>query len=221
MYDWRQMTPAARAEVLHLRKQCGQPWHGPPHGLETHWFHIAAACYEHQPILGVSPARMAAFEKELLRTLAPLSEEVSAWCVLPNHYHVLLQCISLPAVRKALGALHGRTSHDWNVEDGARGRTCWHRCLPKPVKSESHRWATLNYIHHNPIHHHYARCWQEWPFSSAGQYLEAMGRAFAAKTWKAYPLLGYGKGWDEPEYRLQPEVLSGLQPAVSQDRERR
>jgi len=199
MYNWREMTPAMRTEVLSLRKQHGQPWHGPPHGLEKHWHHISGACYEHQAILGTAPERMAVFEKELLCTLAPVSEGVSAWCVLPNHYHLLCQCINLPAVRKALGTLHGRVSHDWNVTDATLGRTCWHRCLPKPVKSESHRWATLNYIHHNPVHHGYVKHWQEWPFSSAGQYLEAVGRDIAEKMWKDHPLLNFGKGWDDPE----------------------
>jgi len=199
MYNWRHMNEAQRAETLRVRKQLGRPWHGPPHGFEKHWRHLSAACYEHRPILGASAERLEAFEKDLLCALAPVSEGVSAWCVLPNHYHLLLQCMNLAAVRKALGALHGRTSHDWNAEDHAHGRTCWHRCLPKPVKSESHRWATLNYIHHNPVHHGYAQRWQEWPFSSAGQYLEAVGREFAEKMWKEYPLLDYGRGWDDAD----------------------
>jgi len=198
MYHWRQMTEAQRAEALGLRKQNGQPWHGPPHGLEKHWHHVSAACYEHRPILGESPERMAAFEKELLCALAPVSEGVSAWCVLPNHYHVLLQCVNLPAVRRALGALHGRTSHDWNAVDGLPGRKCWHRCLPKALKNESHRWATLNYIHNNPVHHHYAKHWQDWPFSSAVQYLDAVGRQFAERMWKKHPIFKMGEGWDEP-----------------------
>jgi putative transposase len=199
MYNWRHMTEAQRSEALRLRQQAGQPWHGPPHGLEEYWHHISAAGYEHQPILGASLERMAVFEKDLLCALAPVSEGVTAWCVLPNHYHVLVQCMNLPAVRHALGTLHGRTSHDWNVEDRSLGRKCWHRCLPKSVKSESHRWATLNYIHHNPVHHGYAKRWQEWPFSSAGQYLDAVGRAFAEQTWKEHPLFEMGAGWDEPE----------------------
>ena len=199
MYNWRQMTEAQRAATLRLRKQLGQPWHGPPHGFEKRWHHVSAACYDHCPIIGVTPERLAAFEKDLLCALAPVSEGVSAWCVLPNHYHLLLQCMNLPAVRKALGALHGRTSHEWNATDGAGGRTCWHRCLPKPVKSESHRWATLNYIHHNPVHHGYVKRWQEWPFSSAEQYLETVGREFAERIWSEHPLFDYGKGWDKPE----------------------
>ncbi len=199
MYHWRQMTELQRAEALRLRQQCGLPWHGPPHGMERHWYHMSAACYEHRPILGSSIQRMAGFERNLLAALAPVSEALSAWCILPNHYHFLIQCMNLPSVRKALGALHGRTSHDWNEEDGLRGRTCWHRCLPKPVKSDAHRWATLNYIHHNPVRHGYVTQWQTWPFSSAAQYLEFVGREFAERMWREYPLLDYGKGWDDPE----------------------
>ena len=197
MYDWRKMTAAQRNEALALRKRLGQPWHGPPHGLEKDWVYLSAACYEHEGNLGQSPGRMAAFERELLATLAPHCHAVTAWCVLPNHYHALVQCVALVRVRTALGRLHGRTSHDWNAEDGARGRSCWHRCLPKPVRSEAHRWATLNYIHHNPVHHGYVSRWQDWPFSSAGLYLEAMGRDFAERMWQEYPVLEFGKGWDD------------------------
>ncbi len=141
---------------------------------------------------------MAQFESALLVTLAPVSEGVSAWSVLPNHYHVLLQAINLTAVRKAVGMLHGRMSHDWNVDDGVPGRSCWHRCLPKPVKSEAHRWATLNYIHHNAVYHGYVERWQDWPFASAELYLASVGRELAERMWREYPLLDYGKGWDDP-----------------------
>ncbi len=193
------MTEKQRAEVLQLRQRLGQPWHGPPHGLEKHWHHISAVCYRHRPILGASAERMAAFESDLLIQLAPVSEGVSAWCILPNHYHLLIQSVNLPAIRKALGRLHGRSSHDWNTQDGRQGRTCWHRCLPKAVKSESHRWATLNYIHHNPVHHGYATHWQDWPFSSARRYLESAGHEFAERMWRTHPLYDFGKGWDDPD----------------------
>ena len=199
MYNWRQMTPEMRAEVLAVRQRQGQPWHGPPHGLEKFWYHLSAACYEHAPLIGFSPERLADFQRDLRIALAPVTEQVCAWCVLPNHYHVLVQAINLPACRKAIGDLHGRSSFAWNRDDDCRGRTCWHRSLPKDVTSEAHRWATLNYIHHNPVRHGYVKRWQEWPFSSAEQYLAGIGRETAERIWKQYPLLDYGRGWDDPE----------------------
>ncbi len=196
-YNWRHMTEEEKRTVLQTRQNGGQPWHGPPHGLERHWYHLTAACYEHTPLIGKNPLRMANFERDLLTCLAQECEKVSVWCVLPTHYHVLVQCRCVPHCRQAVGRLHGKFSHLWNVEDNQPGRKCWHRCLPLPVKSESHRWAIINYIHHNPVRHEYTDVWQDWVFSSAWQYLEEMGREEAVRIWREYPILDMGKEWDE------------------------
>jgi putative transposase len=57
----------------------------------------------------------------------------------------------------------------------------------------------MNYVHHNPVHHRYVSCWEDWPYSSARDFLHDVGREEAAGIWRRYPLLDYGKGWDEPE----------------------
>jgi len=80
-----------------------------------------------------------------------------------------------------------------------RGRCVWRRCSDRGIRSERHFWATMNYVHHNPVKHGYARRWQDWPYSSAGAFLGAVGRKRAEEIWKEYPLLEYGKGWDEFE----------------------
>jgi len=49
------------------------------------------------------------------------------------------------------------------------------------------------------VHHGYAKQWQDWPFSSARDYLAAMGKERAAEVWREYPLLDYGKDWDPEE----------------------
>ncbi len=66
------------------------------------------------------------------------------------------------------------------------------------MRSEAHFWATMNYIHHNPVRHGYVSKWQDWPFSSAREYLESVGETTAADTWRNFPLKDYGAGWDEP-----------------------
>ena len=65
------------------------------------------------------------------------------------------------------------------------------------MRSEGHFWATVNYIHHNPVKHGYVARWDEWPFSSATGYLKNLGREEAARIWNDFPILDYGKGWDE------------------------
>jgi len=67
------------------------------------------------------------------------------------------------------------------------------------MRSERHYWATLNYIHHNPVHHGYVERWPDWPWSSASGFLEQLGRDEAEQIWLEYPIEDYGKGWDDPE----------------------
>jgi len=67
------------------------------------------------------------------------------------------------------------------------------------MKSDRQFWATLNYLHHNPVHHGYVQQRQEWPFSSGAAFLSEMDRERSAELWKAYPILEYEKDWYPPE----------------------
>ncbi len=199
-YLWRRLTPPQREELLRHRQLLRRPWHRPPHfqqGLIHYLF--TAACYEHRPILGTNLARMAAFASCLLETLGvtPGTSVPAAWCVLPNHYHVLVRCSDPKPIVRSLGQLHGRTSFRWNTEDGTRGRKVWHGVSDRAMRNEEHFWATVNYLHHNPVKHGYVDTWQEWPFSSAADFLAELGRDEATSIWHRYPVDHYGEGWDD------------------------
>jgi len=198
MYDWRRMTAEDRAHALDLRRARQLPWHSPPHlDLKgTHQYLISAACYEHAQVIGASPDRMTECEQALMKTCHDFSLATHAWSVLPNHYYVLVTTEQIEELRRGLGKFHGRSSHAWNGEDSARGRKVWYNCFERPMKSRRHFLATVNYIHHNPVHHGYAETWQDWPWSSAREFLERVGREQELEMWKQYPILDYGKKWD-------------------------
>lgn len=197
MYLWRRLTPEQRATILTYRQRLKRPWHRPPHfGKGSIHYHLSAACYEHQPHIGLNAERMASFSEALLETL-PIPP--AAWCVLPNHYHLLIRADDLEALIQSLGRFHGRTSFTWNDHEQTRGRKVFHGTSDRGMRSDAHFWATLNYIHHNPVHHGYVEKWTDWPFSSAADYLKEMGRVNAERIWNAHPLDEYGKGWDDPE----------------------
>ncbi|HUO08542.1 MAG TPA: hypothetical protein VM008_09610 [Phycisphaerae bacterium] len=201
-YIWRRLTEEQREEVLAERRERGRPWHSPPHwDVEGRArFHITAACYEHSPIIGVTGERMSQFSDDLLGECGQDSEtHIYAWCVLPNHYHVLLQTGDISGLLTRIGRLHGRTSYGWNLEEEAKGRKVFYRAVETRMKSEGHFWATLNYVHHNPVRHGYVERWQEWPWSSAAAYLERVGRGEAERIWRDYPVGDYGEEWDRPE----------------------
>ncbi len=198
MYDWRKMNEKEREEALASRKGRKLPWHSPPH-LEFEGevsFIITAACFEHAPIIGKTPGRMAECERELLDLCEKVDAKIFAWCILPNHYHLLVRTDDIKLLRKEFGKFHGRSSRFWNKEDNAQGRKTWFNFFDRNMRSARHFWATLNYIHQNPIKHGYVKSWQDWAFSSARKYLSDFGKEKAEYIWKEYPILDYGKGWD-------------------------
>jgi putative transposase len=126
-------------------------------------------------------------ETLVIQICEELCSQIYAWCILPNHYHALIKTDRIKELRSELGKFHGRSSFKWNGEDNRRGRKVWHNCFDRAMKSERHFLATLNYVHHNPVHHGYVEHWQDWPWSSAREFLDQVGYERAKMLWKKYP----------------------------------
>jgi putative transposase len=141
---------------------------------------------------------MQGFCEQLLEAITGNTSVLYGWCVLPNHYHLLVRSADILLTIKQIGLLHGRTSCAWNKEDKSPRRQVWFRCLEKNIRGERHRFATMNYIHNNPVHHGYVDKWGDWPFGSAIEFLDKMGIESAREIWTKYPILDFGKGWDDP-----------------------
>jgi putative transposase len=138
------------------------------------------------------------FTRDLLTIIASDGCHAFAWCVLPNHYHALIETPDILGLLRSLGRLHGRASHTWNGQDDARGRKVFFRAVERAMRSDRHFWATLNYVHHNPVHHGYVERWTDWPRSSAADFLAHTDPEEAKRLWREYPLGDYGAGWDDP-----------------------
>ncbi len=93
MYNWRRLSDTDRRYVLNERKVRRFPWHAPPHFKYTgeRKFLITAACFEHKHVIGKSFERMIECESQLISIATDHSSKLFAWCVLPNHYHLLVQ----------------------------------------------------------------------------------------------------------------------------------
>ncbi len=186
-----------REHVVGIRKARGYPWHGPPHiGKDNAYRIVSAACYEHKHILN-TPERLAWLEKELLDTIKDNNVHCPAWCVLPNHYHVLVFLKDAAHFSQHLGRFHGRTSRLMNREDDTAGRKVWHRCEDRFMRSERHFYTSVNYIHYNPVRHGWASEWAEWSYSSIHGYLDEKGEDWLLNVWQDYPVKDYGEKWDK------------------------
>jgi len=186
-----------RADVLKTRQTQKLPWHSPPHIQgDNSEFHITAACYEHHPIIGFSIERIRKLEETITQSFKLATEEIYAWSILPNYYHLLIKTTDLKSSLKKLHQIHGSSSYYWNKEENSRGRRVWFNALEHAIKSERHFWATINYIHNNPVKHEYVKKWQDWPFSSFKSFLMDKGREETIRIWKEYDISDMGKDWD-------------------------
>ena len=198
MYNWRQLNTEEKKSVLNKRRESLSPWHSPSHiKSESSRYILTAACYEHQMIIGESPERMARFEKELVDFFTQNAIKLYGWVILPNHYHVLIQEKEIVSLLKKLFQLQGKCSFLWNGEDNKRGRHIWCNVLERSIKNDRHFYASLNYIHHNPIKHNYVTQWNDWSYSSANLYLNQKGREQVLREWQEFDIADMGQKWDE------------------------
>ena len=198
-YEYRNLSPKEREELVKYRREHGYPLHSPPHPFrETGTYLITAANFEHKAVMK-SPARRTEFELLLLNALKEISDELIAWVVLPNHYHCLACVRSLEHVSAALQHVHGTTSRQWNIEDGLTGkRRVWYKFADTLIRNEAHLHLAFNYIHYNPVKHGYARDAYDWQWSSLSLYYDDLGRDWLRDHWRSYtPPVDFGRGWDE------------------------
>lgn len=197
MYKYRQLTAEQKAEVVQQRLARGYPPHSPPHPVRDRpYYLLTAACYEHQAHMAQAERRQVVLDM-LLNEFIQAGQEIMAWVILPNHYHLLVHVTEFDRLGKLLRAVHGPTSYQWNLEDHTTGRKTWYRYTDRAIRSERHYYTTLNYIHYNPVKHHYVDSPYDWPESSVHWYLAHHGRDWLRELWASYPLKSYGDKWDD------------------------
>jgi putative transposase len=195
-YEYRKMTSEQREVVVRERVAKGFPSHSPPHPLhEKTYYLLTAANFEHKPIMA-DPARRSDFQKRAFEKMAEFELEPSGWVFLPNHYHLFAFVPVFAKLSVFFNRLHGATSHEWNREDDQVGRKVWYKFNDRMIRSEAHYYATLNYIHYNPVKHRCAKRMDEWEWSSFNWYLEEKGRDWLVDIWQRYPIKNYGEKWD-------------------------
>jgi putative transposase len=108
MYYYRNLSPEQQNEVVVYRRQQRRPWHSPPHwNFEgERQFFISGTCFEHDQVIGVSHERMTECENALLEVCGNYAGVIYAWCILPNHYHILVKTDQVKELRKEIGRFH-------------------------------------------------------------------------------------------------------------------
>ena len=191
------MSEAERREVVEDRRRKGFPLHSPPHpDLGSGWYLITAATYEHRSHF-TSKDELSALESRLVQALADTVSALGGWVVLPNHYHALVMTNTASQLGRVLGRVHARSAQYVNRRDGTPGRTVWYRFADRKVRSERHYWTCLHYIVANPVKHRWCDATAEWPWSCFHRLVERHGLEWPTELAQRYPLLDFGRGWDD------------------------
>ena len=146
-------TLPAEARDLARRKQ-----------IET-WLDAGMGCcaLRHASLAAIVETAFLHFDGERYRLLA--------WCVMPNHVHVLIRPHApLAEIVRSWKSYTGRwaLAHNAELGLGVPGKTLWMReYWDRFIRDEVHLRAVGAYIHDNPVKAGLCPTAAEWPWSSA------------------------------------------------------
>jgi putative transposase len=130
---------------------------------------------------------------ELLRQwCAERSVEVWAYCLMPNHVHLIVLPESEDGLRRAIGEAHRRYTRRVNFREDWRGHLWQGRFASFPM-DEKHLMAAARYIERNPVRARLVRSAWDYRWSSAKAHVERRDDALV----KTKPLLKRVEDWKE------------------------
>lgn len=93
-----------------------------------------------------------------------------AYCLLPNHCHVIAVPADEDGLRKAFADANRRYARRINAREGWRGHL-WQERYGSFALDEAHLWAAARYVELNPVRAGLTARADDWPWSSARAHL--------------------------------------------------
>ena len=115
---------------------------------------------------------------------------VWAYCLMPNHVHLILVPAQAPGLRLALGEAHQRYTGLINRRQGWVGHL-WQGRFASCALDDSHLVAAVRYVELNPVRARLAERAEDWPWSSARAHLAGRDDGLVAVA----PLLDAVGNW--------------------------
>ena len=125
-------------------------------------------------------ARIAQLNQENLWHHDGVKYRLHAWCIMPNHFHVLIELWQTPL---------GKILHSWKSYTSKaankllrRAGTFWEEdYFDHYIRDEQHFWRVVRYIENNPTKAKLVRAPEDWEWSSA-RYRSRQDPSFSALT---------------------------------------
>jgi len=115
-----------------------------------------------------------------------------AWCLMPNHVHLILRPADADGLRGALAEAHRLYSRRVNFAHGWTGYLWQGRFASYPM-DDAHLLTAVRYVELNPVRAKLARRAEDWPWSSARAHVsgradgltDPRGLAGVHRNWRA------------------------------------
>jgi putative transposase len=119
------------------------------------------------------------FLSQLKKYIVPIAN-IYAYCLLPNHFHLLLRFKNIGGVSienehlylmKQFGNFLNSYAKAFNKKYNRKGALFLNAVKRKKISEEKYLLKVLHYIHNNPINHGFVNRIDNWKFSSYHSYL--------------------------------------------------
>lgn len=135
--------------------------------------------------------------REYLRLMsascAGAGTEVWAYCLMPNHVHLIMVPQDANGLRRAISETHRRFTRRINLREGWQGHL-WQERFHSFLLDETHLLAAVRYVENNPVRAGLCAHAEDWPWSSVRAHLRGEDDGLA----RVAPLLAMVGNW--PEY---------------------
>ncbi len=99
---------------------------------------------------------------------------VWAYCLMPNHVHLVMVPCREDGLRAVLSEVHRRYTRAVNFRENWRGHL-WQERFHSVVMDEPYALAAIRYVERNPVVTGLCQQPEDWPWSSAGAHLQGTG----------------------------------------------
>lgn len=172
------------------------------------WYHVMNRGASKRTVFS-TPGDVADFLSLTGEASEQFSIEVHVYCVMGNHYHLLIRTpeANLGRAMRHIDGVYTQRFHLRNGTDGPLFRGRYKAIL---VQADRHLLQVSRYIHLNPVQAGLAEQAQAWPYSSLGAYLDPI----VAPCWlHTGVILGYF-GSIGARQRYRQFVQAGLDPGT-------
>ena len=97
--------------------------------------------------------------------------EITAYCLMPNHFHFILHQIEDNGISVFLNNVLNGFSRYYNLKNDRKGTLWIGRTKNVHIKNDAHLLEESRYIHRNPVKAGLAKKPSDWSYSSYGEYI--------------------------------------------------